>query len=677
MQPARRRAPSWTLKAARPYLAAGLLAVYLFLVGGNLWTALRRIDGSGLWEKDFWQGIGWNATRVLVIKGGPGGADVDYTINEFPSFSFLLGDLHPHVLALPFALLAVGVAYGWLRQPPLLHTWAAPLSPTPQPTHEGPPALRGVWWSAIAGVVPGCLVLGSLYFLNSWDFPAYFALAQAGALAGAWCEARRSRPAAGEGAGEHEGWSWSWGRAAGAVVVCGALAMGAVLPFTLSFRPPVVGGGGLPLGLVEQRSLLEQFVQFWGAQLLLLVPATLTALVALDAPRWVRGLRGTGVPAREGSAWATGIVAHGGGAPGMPGMPGTVGMPAWAAGREPALLLIGSVVLVLLAEHFQAGTLTLALLLAGATGWAAWQLLGTVPSPQSPVPSRPPARNSEPGAGNPSRSEAGRALAFAFGVICLAALLLAACEVVYIRDFYGGPLRRMNTVFKLYYQAWLLFAIGGSVATFWLLRRLWRRRTLPGGRAAWGGLGGLCAVVLLAMAMFPYRATMLRTNELRNQPTLHGMEWLRRAQPDDYAAAEWLRLNGAREGVRAPVVLEATGGAYSEFARVATQTGFPTVLGWDQHERLWRGAAIEAEVAARQRDVEAIYSAATIGEARPLLDKYGVAYVVVGYLERQKYGPSGGLAKFNDAPASGLSAVFRQGTTAIYRIERAMPPGQG
>ncbi len=46
-----------------------------------------------------------------IIPGNP-----SQMITEFPLFSFILGDIHPHVLALPTVLLAVGVALGfWVR----------------------------------------------------------------------------------------------------------------------------------------------------------------------------------------------------------------------------------------------------------------------------------------------------------------------------------------------------------------------------------------------------------------------------------------------------------------------------------------------------------------------------------------------------------------------------------
>jgi uncharacterized membrane protein len=121
------------------------------------------------------------------------------------------------------------------------------------------------------------------------------------------------------------------------------------------------------------------------------------------------------------------------------------------------------------------------------------------------------------------------------------------------------------------------------------------------------------------------------------------------------------------------VVLEASGGAYSEFARIATQTGFPTVLGWDQHERLWRGSSVNPEIDARKADVDAAYNASSFDQAKPVLDKYSVSYIVIGYLEQQKYGSGGGLAKFESAAAgenSPLQVAFQQGKTTVYKVVR-------
>ena len=602
------RLGAWSFRAARPYLVAGAAGVFLLLISGNLWTFLRRIDSSGLWDKDFWQGVGWNATRVLVIKQGD--RDVDYTINEFPAFSFLLGDLHPHVLALPFTLLAVGLAYAWLMRPPLLFQWA--MAGTPLPDH------RARWRRAapFAALIPGAVILGGLYFLNSWDFPAYFALAQAAALAGAWWLR-----------GEDE--TESWGKAALAVVACGALAVALYLPFHLTFRPPVLSdeASRLPIGIVTQRSYLSQFLQFWGLQLALLVPVLGSALL------WRRG--GSLLPSLTGSlrrAESAAVIAR--------------EAPGWEIG----LVGLAGLALIAVADRLGSGALMCALALAAGGAYGARRSLAPAD----------PAVKGDPLAGR-------RPLAFAFGAICLAGLLLATCEVVYIRDFYGGALRRMNTVFKFYYQAWLLLAVGGSVASFWLYQTL---RTRGAQLARWALLAG-AGILVVAGLHFPLRVAWLRTEGFTAPATLNGMAWMQRFHPEDYAATEWLRVHGASAAVPAPIVLEATGGAYSEFARVATETGFPTVLGWDQHERLWRGASINEEVDRRKADADAAYSAATFDQAKQVLDKYGVSYVVVGYLEQQKYGAGGGLAKFDAAVRDGfLQKAFSQGATSVYRVAR-------
>ena len=65
--------------------------------------------------------------------------------------------------------------------------------------------------------------------------------------------------------------------------------------------------------------------------------------------------------------------------------------------------------------------------------------------------------------------------------------------------------------------------------------------------------------------------------------TLDGADYRYRDNSDEMSAIEWLRT--APYGI----VAEAIGGSYSEYARVSTYSGQPTVLGWQGHESQWRG----------------------------------------------------------------------------------------
>ena len=85
--------------------AGGGLAVLLALLMGNLrglgwlagvWRSL--VSGRSLPEFDYWA-----ASRVIPN-----------TINEFPLWTFVFADLHPHMIAMPFGLLVVGLALNWV-----------------------------------------------------------------------------------------------------------------------------------------------------------------------------------------------------------------------------------------------------------------------------------------------------------------------------------------------------------------------------------------------------------------------------------------------------------------------------------------------------------------------------------------------------------------------------------
>ena len=103
-------------------------------------------------------------------------------------------------------------------------------------------------------------------------------------------------------------------------------------------------------------------------------------------------------------------------------------------------------------------------------------------------------------------------------------------------------------------------------------------------------------------------------------------------------------------------MLEAVGDDYSAFghARISTFTGLPTVMGWPGHELQWAhdpGRAARTSSGSTRAPIAA--------RREPLLDNYGVRYVVVGPLERTTYGDAG-VAKWDTL---GRRVYDRDGTT--------------
>jgi uncharacterized membrane protein len=161
------------------------------------------------------------------------------------------------------------------------------------------------------------------------------------------------------------------------------------------------------------------------------------------------------------------------------------------------------------------------------------------------------------------------------------------------------------------------------------------------------------ALLVGAAACYPIGITADRSGN--EYATIDGNAYLQRYHAGDYAAIEWLRKNVPD----LEVILEATGNPYDYYARFSSNTGLPTVLGWGNHEGLWRGH--DNDVGARIQHVKLIYNAPTLAEVEPLLDRYDVRYILVGEFERRDYQPSG-LQKFDD-----LEVAFRSGQTVIYK----------
>ncbi len=241
------------------------------------------------------------------------------------------------------------------------------------------------------------------------------------------------------------------------------------------------------------------------------------------------------------------------------------------------------------------------------------------------------------------------ASAFTLFMIALGSLLVIGPEYFYLRDLF---LTRMNTVFKFYYAGWILWGIAAAYVTI----EIWPRRL-----SGFAAFRVLAFVPLLLGLTYPVLATITKTEGFRPLAgrTLDGTAFLRELKPAEFAAIDWMRQN-LEEGT----VAEAVGGSYTEYARVATHTGLPAVLGWEFHEVQWRGNA--DPLGTRRQDIATLYTARSWEEARAVMEAYGIKYVFVGPLERASYQPLV-ESKFEAA----LHVVYRGDGVTVYAVPGA------
>ena len=244
------------------------------------------------------------------------------------------------------------------------------------------------------------------------------------------------------------------------------------------------------------------------------------------------------------------------------------------------------------------------------------------------------------------------AVAFVLAMVSLGLLLILGPEFLRLGDLFNN---RMNTIFKLYYQAWILLATASAFGLYCLSSiGLPGRRTL---RAAMAGWWVVIALLTAGSLYYPVEAALTKSGQFQGDATLDGLSHVARSSPGEYAAILWLQDN-AQEGEG---LLEAVGDSWSTYSRISSSTGLPTVLGWPWHEHQWRGSRLPFE--GRKEDVRAIYETMDASEAADLLDEYGIKYVVVGPREMASYGTAG-LSKFTQLG----DEAFSQDDVTIYRV---------
>lgn len=137
--------------------ALGAMAIDPLAIVQQEWGSLPPIQKASptaddlrfTWDNfayiDFWQ-------PSRAIKSAPAGVTEPGTITEFPYFSAILGDLHPHHMAIPFSLAALCACLSLLRKNSRLRTTE-----------------KEFWWRSIPELLAMAFFIAAVFPVNIWD----------------------------------------------------------------------------------------------------------------------------------------------------------------------------------------------------------------------------------------------------------------------------------------------------------------------------------------------------------------------------------------------------------------------------------------------------------------------------------------------------------------------------
>ncbi len=579
------------------------------------------LDASWIPERYLWW---WRSSRVirdLDLNGLPLGLQ---SIDEFPFFSFLLADNHPHILAMPFVLMVIAFAFQiflqgqrtpvrlgevrWTRvfRRNLLITLGlvSALAVVVLGSKAGAAGLGfsaafisilkgivtyglifggGLLVGAVAaGFLPsslsklefwiGAWLFGALAFLNTWDFPIYFSL-----LLCVMIWRSRTLPLT--------VWVKSVLTTSLAFIVAAILFY---FPWYPSFSSQA--GGILP-HLMHPTRFLHFFIMFAVS----FIPISIWLIM-----RVTRGIR------RAEGKWLLGI--------GL-GLPLVLLILSWLFAAM--IYLVGANVIEMGSILSSMGmdslrdaaraTITIRL----TQSWTAIGL-GLMIAAAAVIVRRvwkDSADDAKPGP-------------FILMMITIGALLVLGPEFFYLKDQFG---LRMNTIFKFYFAAWIFWGLAAA----YVMDVIWSKRStkmIP--------VQLLTVLLLLTGLIYPVLSVWTKTSGLNpvHGRTLNGALHPAYATEADRDAIHWMSDN-----LDTGVVAEAVGGSYSYFGRVSVHTGFPTVIGWPGHESQWRGGY--QFHGTREEDVRALYKSPNWEQTQEIMKAYNVKYVYIGELERLTYDP--------------------------------------
>ncbi len=575
---------------------SGMLSIFMLQVIGNLGTIKIILSemvelGSGGATGSGLQNITWFFSGLLKLLQGqhfqmyrgdwywiPSRAIPGEPITEFPFFTFLYGDPHAHLFALPITVLVL--------------VWLLAIIRRMQDSSKGNIAATGFI------LLSGSLIIGSLIPANTWDMPTYL-LISCVVLTAVGIKFPLFKLAE-EHSNQKQRRNKTLSLIFVLVLLCGAVFILFTPYLRTNFRDSSIDIWN------GNRTPLWSYWMHWGFFLFALISwysiETIQWMACVKLSNFRKFLR-----------------------------------------EKKSLLVFLTLLFLFVLIFFSIKKVVVVWTALPLMGWSALLLFR---------------RNNSPGK---------RFLMFLTGTGVFITLFV---EMTCLR----GDLGRMNMVFKLYLQAWVLLSISAAVALTVCLEKYF----MAGGhlrvKHIWRGLLAFFVIGTLSFTISGSIDKMTDRMSSVAPHSLDGMDFMKTSTyyqdgfsmdlSQDYLAIRWLQDHV--EG--SPVIVEANATEYKWGNRYTIYTGLPGVVGWNYHQRQQRGANSD-QVWERVKAIEAFYNTISIDETIAFLKKYNVSYIVVGQMEEGMYTYEG-LYKFERYDRILWDEVYQNGDTFLYQVRK-------
>ena len=250
---------------------------------------------------------------------------------------------------------------------------------------------------------------------------------------------------------------------------------------------------------------------------------------------------------------------------------------------------------------------------------------------------------------------------FVCGMIVVALMLIIAPEIFYVRDIYTSGYLRANTMFKFCFAAFIIFSVATAYAImrlFWVVTKkgVYSLTCLI---LAWVFIALMFVPAHYTRIALDQRCGEINRENYQGLDGTAYLDFhesnMSYIEGEGNLISYKECINWFNENVKGtPVICEAYGASYKDNNIVSAYTGLPTVIGWEVHEWLWRFKGVinkekdilesdperdvwQLYLFPRHADVDKIYLSEDPDEIMDIIKKYNIEYIVLGNIEYKKY----------------------------------------